>query len=89
MCLPVFHTPFYAEKNLLPRNLPYMFREKKILFLLGNTHSFTIKCLRSHVCTVQLPWSEDEPGPGPVEQAEAEVEEVDVGHPAAQQQAQH
>ena len=38
---------------------------------------------------IELPWSEDKPGPGPVEQAEAEVEQVDVGHPAAQQQAQH
>ena len=31
MYLP-FHTPFYAEKNLLPRNLPYMFHEKTPLF---------------------------------------------------------
>ena len=31
MFLP-FHTPFYAEKNLLPINLPYMFREKTPLF---------------------------------------------------------
>ena len=40
-----------------------MFREKKILFLLGHTHSFTMECLRSHVCN--CPEVKTSPAPAP------------------------
>ena len=36
---------------------------KKTPFLLGNTHSFTIKCLRSHVCN--CPEVKTSPAPAP------------------------